>query len=65
MNTRSLRFRITAWYAGLLSGTLIVFGVSTYLGLERYLDWTLQRTLTAECRTIATRMAYAIAGEGC
>jgi len=56
MNTRSLRFRITAWYAGLLAGTLMVFGASVYLGLERYLDWTLQRTLVAECRTIATEL---------
>src|SRR5258708_8187123 len=56
MNTRSLRFRITAWYAGLLAGTLIVFGASVYLGLERYLDWTLQRTLASECRTIATEL---------
>lgn len=56
MNTRSLRFRITAWYAGLLAGTLMVFGVSVYLGLERYLDWTLQRTLVAECRAISTEL---------
>jgi len=56
MNTRSLRFRITAWYAGLMAGTLILFGISVYLGLERYLDWTLQRTLVAECRTIGTQL---------
>jgi len=56
MNTRSLRFRITAWYAGLLAGALIVFGVSVYLGLERYLDWTLQRALASECRTIGTEL---------
>jgi heavy metal sensor kinase len=56
MNTRSVRFRITAWYAGLLAGTLMVFGASVYLGLERYLDWTLQRTLVVECRTIATQL---------
>jgi heavy metal sensor kinase len=56
MNPRSLRFRITAWYAGLLAGTLMVFGVSVYLGLERYLDWTLQKTLASECRTIATEL---------
>jgi heavy metal sensor kinase len=56
MNPRSLRFRITAWYAGLLAGTLMMFGVSVYLGLERYLDWTLQRTLASECRTIATEL---------
>jgi heavy metal sensor kinase len=56
INTGSLRLRITAWYAGLLAGTLIVFGASVYLGLERYLDWTLQRMLVAECRTIATQL---------
>ena len=56
MNTRSLRFRITVWYASLLAGTLILFGASVYLGLERYLDWTLQRALAVECRTIATQL---------
>jgi heavy metal sensor kinase len=56
MNTRSLQFRITVWYAGLLAGALIAFGVSVYLGLERYLDWTLQRTLASECRTIGTEL---------
>ena len=56
MNTRSLRFRITAWYAALLAGALLIFGVSVYLGLERYLYWNLQRTLTAESRTIGTQL---------
>src|SRR5450631_1241983 len=56
MNTRSLRFRITAWYAGLLAGALLIFGVSVYLGLERYLYWDLQRTLGSDCRTIATQL---------
>jgi len=56
VNTRSLRFRITAWYAGLLAGALLVFGVSVYLGLERYLYWDLQSTLHSSCRTIATQL---------
>jgi heavy metal sensor kinase len=56
VNTRSLRFRITAWYAGLLAGALLIFGVSVYLGLERYLYWNLQRALTAESRTIGTQL---------
>jgi len=56
VNTRSLRFRITAWYAGLLAGALLVFGISVYLGLERYLNWNLQRTLSADCRTIGTQL---------
>jgi heavy metal sensor kinase len=37
-------------------GALLVFGVSVYLGLERYLDWTLQATLASECRTIGTEL---------
>jgi len=56
VNTRSLRFRITAWYAGLLTGALLIFGISVYLGLERYLYWDLQRTLDADCRSIATQL---------
>jgi len=56
VNTRSLRFRITAWYAALLAGALLVFGISVYLGLERYLNWNLQRTLSSDCRTIGTQL---------
>ncbi len=56
MSTRSLRFRIAAWYAGLLAGALLIFGVSVYLGLERYLYWNLQKTLAAESRTIGTQL---------
>jgi len=56
VNTRSIRFRMTAWYAGLLAGALLIFGASVYLGLERFLYWNLQRTLTAECQTIGTEL---------
>ena len=56
MNVRSLRFRITAWYAGLMAGALLIFGVSVYLGLERYLYSNVQRTLTAECLTMGTQL---------
>ena len=56
MNVRSLRFRMTAWYAGLLLCALLMFGVSVYLGLERYLNWTFQSMLVSECRTIGTEL---------
>jgi heavy metal sensor kinase len=56
VNTHSLRFRLTAWYAGLLAGALLIFGVSVYLGLQRYLDWNLHSTLESECRTIGTEL---------
>lgn len=63
MNFRSLRFRMTAWYAGLLVGALLIFGVSVYLGLERYLDWTLQGMLASECRTIGTELLAQLPGK--
>lgn len=63
MNFRSLRFRMTAWYAGLLLGSLLVFGASVYLGLERYLDWTLRTTLASECRTIGTELLSQLPGK--
>jgi heavy metal sensor kinase len=63
MNFRSLRFRMTAWYAGLLVGALLAFGVSVYLGLERYLDWTLQAMLASECRTIGTELLSQLPGK--
>jgi len=56
VNVRSLRFRMTAWYAGLLLCALLMFGVSVYLGLERYLNWTFQSMLVSECRTIGTEL---------
>ena len=56
MNVRSLRFRMTAGYAGLLAGALLLFGISVYLGLQRYLDSMLQDTLASECRIIGTEL---------
>lgn len=56
MNIHSLRFRMTVWYAGLLGCALLIFGVSVYLGLERYLNWTSADTLASECRTIGTEL---------
>jgi heavy metal sensor kinase len=56
VNIRSLRFRITAWYAALLAGALVLFGASIYLGLERYLYSNLQQTLAEESGTIETQL---------
>jgi heavy metal sensor kinase len=56
VNLRSIRFRITAWYAALLAGALVLFGASIYLGLQRYLYSDLEQTLAAECGTIETQL---------
>jgi len=56
VNVRSIRFRMTAWYAGLLVGALLIFGVSVYVGLERYLYWNLERGLSTQCSTIGAEL---------
>jgi heavy metal sensor kinase len=54
---------MTAWYAGLLLCALLVFGVSVYLGLERYLISTQQATLASECRAIGSELLPQLPGK--
>jgi heavy metal sensor kinase len=54
MNTRSIRFRLTVWYAGLLAGLLVLFGFSVYLGLSQYLGWTMEETLSQQAKQIGS-----------
>lgn len=56
MNRRSLRFRMTMWYAGLLAGALVLFGISVYVGLARYLYWNLEKSLQEQCRSIGLNL---------
>lgn len=53
MNTRSIRFRLTVWYAALLAALLAVFGASVYFGLASYLEWSLKDSLIKQARQIA------------
>jgi heavy metal sensor kinase len=52
MNTRSIRFRLTVWYAGLLAGVLLLFGGSTWFGLERYLNRSVTDLLAKQAQQI-------------
>jgi heavy metal sensor kinase len=52
MNTRSIRFRLTVWYAGLLAGLLLLFGGSTWFGLAHYLNRSLSESLAMQARQI-------------
>ncbi len=56
MNPRSLRFRVTAWYAGLMAGSLLVFGAAAYLGLQQYLHHSLQNSLLGEARSLGVKL---------
>lgn len=38
MNTRSIRFRLVIWYAGLLTVVFVVFGVFMYLAMDHFLE---------------------------
>src|SRR6266704_4607486 len=40
------------WYAALLAGALALFGAATYLGLQRYLQKSLEETLVKQARSI-------------
>ena len=64
MNTRSIRFRLTVWYAGLLAGLLVLFGASVYIGLGHYLKRTLTDSLTKEARQIGETLLVNISLSG-
>lgn len=64
MNTRSIRFRLTVWYAGLLAGLLVLFGASVYVGLGHYLKRTLTDSLTNEARQIGETLLVNISLSG-
>jgi heavy metal sensor kinase len=52
MNTRSLRFQLTAWYAGLLAGCFALIGVATYLVLQTSLVGALTENQLRRARQI-------------
>jgi heavy metal sensor kinase len=52
MITRSIRFRMALWYAALLAGALALFGAASYVGLERYLQKSLEESLIKQARSI-------------
>ena len=56
MNTRSLRFRMTTSYVGLLATALLLFGATVYYGLERHLIGQLKESLVEQARTIAEEL---------
>src|SRR5688572_4147772 len=64
MNTRSIRFRLTVWYSGLLAGLLLVFGASTFFGLSEYLNRSLTESLRNQARQIAESFLTDVAMSG-
>jgi heavy metal sensor kinase len=64
VSRRSLRLRMTIWYAGLLAGALLLFGVSVYVGLARYLDWNLEKSLREQSRSIGLKLLPEVPKQG-
>ena len=64
MNFHSLRFRMAAWYAGVLALCLVVFGAAVYLGLARYLESTLRTSLRNEAQSIGEKLLIDVNRKG-
>jgi len=60
MNTRSLKFRLVAWYAGVLTLAFVLLGGLTFLSLRHYLEANLLDAQGRRARQIAdTLVAHA------
>ncbi|HWD93101.1 MAG TPA: ATP-binding protein [Verrucomicrobiae bacterium] len=53
MNTRSLSFRLVAWYASLLTGVFILLGVIMYIDLRHFLENNFRETQARRAQQIA------------
>jgi heavy metal sensor kinase len=56
MNPRSIRFRLIIWYAGLLTGVFLLFGIALYQVLRGYLEHSLAETLARRSDQIAVSL---------
>jgi heavy metal sensor kinase len=56
MNTRSISFRLVAWYGGLLAGIFLLLCALLYLDLRRFLQTDLSRTQSRRARQIAATL---------
>ena len=62
MNTRSLRFQLVAWYAGLLTGCFFLIGAATYVVLQSSLVGALRETQLRRARQIGQLLLEEIHG---
>ena len=64
MNPRSIRFRLTAWYAGLLLITALAFASFTYQRLSHYLSDVLIQSLSSRAARIGNSLVAGIPATG-
>jgi hypothetical protein len=56
MNTRSIRFRLTAWYGGILVALGLVFGAYCYWRLDHFLSVYLTELFSHRAERIANTL---------
>ena len=56
MNTRSISFRLVAWYAGLLAGIFLLLCAVLYLDLRHFLEKDLRQSQARRARQIANTL---------
>jgi heavy metal sensor kinase len=64
MNTRSIGFRLTLLYAGLLFVVGLAFGAYSYFSLSDYLSWDLGQLMSHRATQIADRLVSEIEQNG-
>ncbi len=64
MRVRSIRFRLTAWYAGLLTAVVVALGALLFVHLETYLENTLLDAQARRARQIADTLVAHVGRTG-
>jgi heavy metal sensor kinase len=64
MNTRSLRFRLIIWYAGLLTGVFLICGATMCQALRHYLKQSLAESLQRRTQQIAASLLAGVEKTG-
>lgn len=64
MNTRSLSFRLVAWYASLLTGVFILLGIIMYVDLRHFLENNLRQTQARRAQQLADSVLSQIGKTG-
>lgn len=64
MSTRSIRFRLVAWYAGLLTGVFLLLGALMYFNLRHFLENDLAESQARRARQIADTLVARVQQTG-
>jgi two-component system, OmpR family, sensor kinase len=64
MNTRSIGFQLTAWYAGVIAVVFLLLGGFMYLGMKHHLEKSLRETQAKRAGVIAETLVARVAQLG-